>query len=75
MRTRLWLCVLGLLAFPACTQHKVELDVKPIHITMDINIKVQRELDDIFDDIEGKKEPAPPAPKAPEAQKPAPKGQ
>jgi len=38
---------------PACTRHKVELDVKPIHITMDINIRVQRELDDIFSEIEG----------------------
>jgi len=52
---KLWLipCVLGTLVLPACTRHKVELDVKPIHITMDINIRVQRELDDIFSEIEG----------------------
>jgi hypothetical protein len=68
VKTRLWLCALGLLALPACTRHKVELDVKPIHITMDINIKVQREIDDVFDEIEGKK-------KAPEPEKPAPNGQ
>jgi hypothetical protein len=72
--TRLWLCALGLLALPACTRHKVELEVKPIHITMDINIKVQREIDDIFDDIEGKQKAPEVEKKAPEAEKPAPKG-
>lgn len=37
---------------PACLQHKVDLEpieIEPIHITMDINLKVQRELDDFFD--------------------------
>ena len=34
-----------------CLQHKVEAEVKPIHITADINIRIQvdRELDDFFD--------------------------
>lgn len=35
-----------------CTQHKVEvapIEVKPIHMTVDINIKVDRELDEFFD--------------------------
>jgi hypothetical protein len=36
-----------------CTQHKIQVDpveveVKPIHITMDINVKIDRELDDFF---------------------------
>ncbi len=30
------------------TQHKVE----PIHITMDINVKVDRALDDFFGDLD-----------------------
>jgi hypothetical protein len=38
-----------------CTQHKVEVapvEVKPIHITIDVNVKVDRALDDFFDDID-----------------------
>lgn len=39
----------------ACTQHKVEVapvEVKPIHITIDVNVKVDRALDDFFEDID-----------------------
>ena len=39
----------------ACTQHKVEVapvEVKPIHITIDVNVKVDKALDDFFDDID-----------------------
>ena len=38
-----------------CTQHKVEVapvEVKPIHITIDVNVKVDRALDDFFSDID-----------------------
>lgn len=35
-----------------CTSHKVELEVKPMHITIDVNVKVDRELDDFFGDID-----------------------
>ena len=38
-----------------CTQHKVEVapvEVKPIHITIDVNVKVDRALDDFFEDID-----------------------
>jgi len=34
------------------TTHKVELEVKPMHITIDINVKVDKALDDFFDDID-----------------------
>ena len=37
------------------TSHKVELaavEVKPIHITIDVNVKVDKELDDFFSDID-----------------------
>ncbi|XPV74976.1 MAG: hypothetical protein ACNI27_10070 [Desulfovibrio sp.] len=37
------------------TSHKVELaavEVKPIHITIDVNVKVDRALDDFFSDID-----------------------
>ena len=39
----------------ACTQHRVEVapvEIKPIHITIDINVKIDRALDDFFGDID-----------------------
>lgn len=39
----------------SCTQHKVEVapvEVKPIHITIDVNVKVDRALDDFFGDVD-----------------------
>jgi hypothetical protein len=45
----------GLLSLSACTSHEVEvkpLEIKPIHITIDINIKVDRALDDFFGDLD-----------------------
>lgn len=35
-----------------CTQHTVEvkpIKVEPIHITVDVNLKIDRQLDDFFD--------------------------
>ncbi len=49
--------VLGLLTFAACTRHEVEIkpvEIKPIHITIDINVKVDRALDDFFGDLDKK---------------------
>lgn len=46
----------------ACVSHTVEsapIEIKPIHITMDINLRVQRELDEFFDFEETAKTPAP----------------
>ena len=46
----LYLLVVG------CTSHEVEVkpvEIKPIHITIDINVKVDRALDDFFGDIDG----------------------
>ncbi len=56
-------CTLLLLTFMllSCTQHKIdvapietrsEIEVKPIHIIIDVNIKVDRALDDFFKDID-----------------------
>ena len=42
-----------------CTQHKVEVapvEVKPIHITIDVNVKVDRALDDFFGDVDSVEE-------------------
>ena len=41
---------LGILV--GCTHHTVEVKpvkVEPIHITIDVNIKIDKELDDFFD--------------------------
>ena len=43
-----------LLVMSACISHKVEVapvEVKPIHITIDVNVKIDRELDNYLDDI------------------------
>jgi hypothetical protein len=48
--TILYLCFVT-----GCTQHKVEVapvEVKPIHITIDVNVKVDRALDNFFGDID-----------------------
>ena len=34
------------------TTSKVQLEVKPMHITIDVNLKVDKELDDFFGDID-----------------------
>jgi len=41
----LMIVLMGAGCFSLKTEHKVE----PIHITMDINLKVQRELEDFLD--------------------------
>lgn len=44
-----------------CTRHEIEsrhevqmapIEIKPIHITIDVNIKVDRALDDFFGDLD-----------------------
>ena len=49
------------LAAPGCTQHKVAVEVapveiKPIHITIDVNVKVDKALDDFFSDVDSAEE-------------------
>lgn len=43
--------------FQACvTQHKIEsvhkIEVAPMHITIDVNVKIDRALDDFFGDLD-----------------------
>ena len=36
----------------SCLTHRVEMapiEVRPIHVTVDVNVRVQRELDEFFD--------------------------
>ena len=54
MKNRLPVLIL-LLLMAGCTRHNVEvapIEVKPIHITIDVNVKVDRALDDFFGDID-----------------------
>ena len=44
---------LAALTFVGCFTVKTESEIKPIHITMDINLKVDKELDKAFADEKG----------------------
>ena len=55
------LSILLLLVTFGCTKHEVEtrskvelapVEIKPIHITIDVNIRVDKALDDFFSDID-----------------------
>jgi hypothetical protein len=55
------IAILLLLMTLGCTKHEVEtksqievapVEIKPIHITIDINIRVDKALDDFFSDID-----------------------
>ena len=53
------LCLLSFVFAPlllnGCTKHEVDVkpvEIKPIHITIDVNVKVDRALDDFFSDID-----------------------
>lgn len=51
----LLLAVFLVLVLQSCTQHKVEVapvEIKPIHITIDVNVKVDKALDDFFGDVD-----------------------
>jgi len=42
--------------FVSCTHHEVEMkavEIKPIHITVDVNIRVEKAVDDFYGDIYG----------------------
>ena len=59
------LAAIFFLAAFGCTQHKVEVapvEIKPIHITIDVNVKVDRALDNFFNDIDKAEEKIEPKP-------------
>jgi len=59
VRIPLLVLALLLLAQGACsTRHEVQVapvEVKPIHITIDVNVRVQKDLEDFFGDIDNAK--------------------
>lgn len=49
------LTALLLIMLSSCTKHEVDVkpvEIKPIHITIDVNVKVDRALNDFFGDID-----------------------
>jgi hypothetical protein len=56
MHSRFFLFVLLLpLVFAGCLNVKTEpIEVKPIHITVDVNVRVEKALDDFFGDLDKK---------------------
>lgn len=53
--TIMLLGVTSLFLLACSTQHAVEVapvEIKPIHITIDVNVKVDRALDDFFGDLD-----------------------
>ena len=50
---------LVLLISYGCTQHRVEVapvEIKPIHIAIDVNVKVDKALDNFFSDVDSAEE-------------------
>ena len=50
MKTELVLAAVATLCTVGCIQVKTESEIKPIHITMDVNLKVDKDLDKAFAD-------------------------
>jgi len=53
--TSVWMVLTSALLFTACTRHEVEVkpvEIKPIHITIDVNVRVERALEDFFGDLD-----------------------
>jgi len=48
--------ILSNLLFWGCTHHEVEMkpvEIKPIHITVDVNVRVEKAVEDFYGDIYG----------------------
>jgi hypothetical protein len=52
MKSRLFAALVALAGLAGCLKTTVE--VKPIHITVDVNVKVEKALDDFFGDLDKK---------------------
>ena len=50
MKTEVILAATAALCAAGCIQLKTESEIKPIHITMDVNLKVDKDLDKAFAD-------------------------
>ena len=55
MRVLFMVLTVTLLLSACSTRHEVQMapvEVKPIHITIDVNVRVQKDLEDFFGDID-----------------------
>lgn len=50
MKTTGYIVILAACCTAGCIQLKTESEIKPIHITMDVNLKVDKALDKAFED-------------------------
>ena len=55
MKAELVLAAAAALCMAGCIQVKTESEIKPIHITMDVNLKVDKDLDKAFADEDQQK--------------------
>jgi len=49
---RLWITLLALTmiaGFSGCLKHEIKAEIAPIQITLDINLKVQKDIEDFWD--------------------------
>ena len=54
-RRLLLLCLLAPLCLVGCLNVRTQpIEVKPIHITVDVNVRVEKALDDFFGDLDKK---------------------
>lgn len=54
IRNSLFVIVMYLFMY-GCTRHEINIapvEIKPIHITIDINLKIDKALDDYFKDLD-----------------------
>jgi hypothetical protein len=59
MGKRIWLLAAALVLLAgACLKLKHEMVIQPVHITVDVRIKIDRELEDFFGDIDKAAAPA-----------------
>jgi hypothetical protein len=58
MGKRIWLLAAALVLLTACLKLKHEMVIQPVHITVDVRIKIDRELEDFFGDIDKAAAPA-----------------
>jgi hypothetical protein len=48
------LVLTGLVGASGCVSVKTEHKIEPIHITMDVNVRLERELNDAFGDLDAR---------------------
>jgi len=52
MRRKMLAILAGALVMLSCIKIKHEMTIQPIHITVEVLVKIDRELDDFFADID-----------------------